>query len=186
MKFGFDIDDTLINLRGHAFTLYNQKLNQAFGMDVFHAIPTVEIHAPFGLTDEEGRAMWQQSMEDIYFSDCPAYEGALEVLQQLVRDGHDVYYITSRPKAHCARTRDWLIARGFPVAEGHFFCGMQDAEKITTIQTLQLDVYVDDKPAVLETLTGLQTQVIVANQSYNQHVNLPRLVHWSQFMTLLT
>ncbi len=28
MRFGFDIDDTLINLREHAFQLYNKKLNQ--------------------------------------------------------------------------------------------------------------------------------------------------------------
>ena len=42
MKFGFDIDDTLINLRQHAFKLYNKKLNQDLSLDTFHTIPTVE------------------------------------------------------------------------------------------------------------------------------------------------
>lgn len=185
MKFGFDIDDTLIHLRGHAFTLYNQKLAQSHGMDVFNAIPTVEIHAAFGMTKEEGGAMWKRSMEEIYFTNCPAYTGAKEKLLALVEEGHEVYYITSRPKEHCARTREWMLQQGFPVAEGHFFCGMQDDEKIATIKALQLDVYVDDKPAVLETLAGIDTKVIVANQSYNQHVNLPRLTHWSQFDALI-
>lgn len=184
MKFGFDIDDTLIQLRWHAFELYNQKLEQSHSVDVFNEIPTVEIHAVFGLTNEEGNAMWQRSMEDIYFTDCPSYEGAKETLQQLVAAGHDVYYITSRPKIHCARTREWLTMQGFPVTDGHFFCGMQDDEKIATIQALKLDVYVDDKPAVLETLAGLEIKVIVANQSYNQQVNLPRLTDWSQFAAL--
>ncbi len=30
MKFGFDIDDTLINLREHAFHIYNKKLNKSW------------------------------------------------------------------------------------------------------------------------------------------------------------
>ena len=30
MKFGFDIDDTFINLREHAFHIYNKKLNKLF------------------------------------------------------------------------------------------------------------------------------------------------------------
>ncbi|MER1987391.1 MAG: hypothetical protein ABS948_16030 [Solibacillus sp.] len=185
MKFGFDIDDTLIHLRGYAFELYNKKLGQSHGMDVFHAIPTVEIHVPFGLTNEEGRAMWKRSMEEIYFTNCPSYPGARDVLQALVDEGHEVYYITSRPKAHCARTREWMIDKGFPVTDGHFFCGMQDDEKIATIQALDLDVYVDDKPAVLKTLAGLKIKVIVADQSYNQQVDLPRLTAWSQFHELI-
>lgn len=54
MKFGFDIDDTLINLREHAFHIYNRKLNQNIGLDVFQALTTMEIHDAFGLTKEEG------------------------------------------------------------------------------------------------------------------------------------
>ena len=38
MKFGFDIDDTLIDLRQHAFHLYNKKLNKKVGLDVFHSL----------------------------------------------------------------------------------------------------------------------------------------------------
>ena len=37
LRFGFDIDDTLIDLRGYAFQLYNKKLNQNVGLDVFQA-----------------------------------------------------------------------------------------------------------------------------------------------------
>lgn len=184
MKFGFDIDDTLINLRGYAFTLYNEKLGQSLGMDVFDTIPTVEIHAPFGLTNEEGSAMWKRAMEDIYFTNCPHYDGARETVQALVDEGHEVYYITSRPKEYCARTREWMVAQGFPVAEGHFFCGMQDDEKIATIKALALDYYVDDKPAVLDTLASVATKVIVKDQSYNREVSYPRLLDWKDFSTL--
>ena len=185
MKFGFDIDDTLIDLRAHAFKLYNKILGKDVAMEAFFALQRVEIHEPFGLSDAEGFAMWNRSLEDIYFTNCPIFEGALETLVALQQEGHEIYYITSRPEQYCEQTRGWMIAQGFPVAEGHFFCGMQDDEKVATIQALALDVYVDDKPAVLETLQGIDTKVILKNQSYNQHVTLPRLNHWQEFWSLV-
>lgn len=185
MKFGFDIDDTLINLRTHAFSLYNQKLGKNIPQEVFQALQRVEIHEPFGLTETEGATMWNHSMEEIYFTDCPSFEGALETLQLLAQQGHEIYYITSRPKQYCARTREWMVAQGFPIKDSHFFCGMQDTEKVEIIQKLALDVYVDDKPAVLETLSNVATKVILKNQSYNQQVNLPRLNHWNEFLKII-
>lgn len=185
MKFGFDIDDTLIDLRQHAFNLYNEKLNKNISLDVFHTIPTVEIHAPFGLTNEQGRQMWTDSMEDIYFTNCPSYPEALNTLKQLEAKGHEIFYITSRPKHFCGRTREWIKAQGFPVKDENFFCGMEDHEKIETIKSLNLDYYIDDKPAVLNTLRGLKTILIVKNQSYNQLVTDRRLVNWSNFKNLL-
>lgn len=184
MKFGFDIDDTLIDLRAHAFALYNKKLGKNVALEAFQALQRVEIHEPFGLTDTEGAAMWNRSLEDIYFTDCPSFEGALETLQALAQQGHEIYYITSRPKQYCKQTREWMRAQGFPVTEGHFFCGMQDTEKVAIIKELALDVYVDDKPAVLETLQDVKTKVILKNQSYNKHVELPRLNHWHDFLRL--
>ena len=38
---------------------------------------------------------------------------------------------------------------------------MQDTEKVAIIKELALDVYVDDKPAVLETLQDVKTKVIL-------------------------
>ena len=53
MKFGFDIDDTLINLREHAFHLYNRKLNRNVDISTFYDLDKVEIHELFGVTAEE-------------------------------------------------------------------------------------------------------------------------------------
>ncbi|MEK4628687.1 hypothetical protein MKZ17_10815 [Solibacillus sp. FSL R7-0682] len=184
MKFGFDIDDTLIDLRRHAFHLYNKKLGQSVGIDVFEAILTVEIHEAFGLTGEQGNQMWKDTMEEIYFTDCPSYEYAKEVLNKLAEEGHEIYYITSRPKKFCQQTREWVKAQGFPVVDERFYCGMQDHEKIDIIKDLALDVYVDDKPAVLNTLADSKTVAIVKNQSYNQQLSFPRLVNWQQFESL--
>ena len=186
MKFGFDIDDTLINLREHAFHLYNKKLNQNIGLDVFRAIKTVEIHEAFGMEKDAGNAMWNSNLEEIYFTDCPSFEGAIDALQNLVKEGHEVYYITSRPIDYCHKTSEWMKEQGFPVVDSHFFCGMQDDEKIATIKKLELDYYFDDKPAVLETLSDVSTKVFIMDQSYNQHVQMPRMKQWSELEKIRT
>ncbi|MER2000291.1 MAG: hypothetical protein ABS882_10970, partial [Lysinibacillus sp.] len=129
--------------------------------------------------------MWIDSMEDIYFTDCPAFPEALETIQNLASEGHDIYYITSRPKKFCPRTKAWMKANGFPVVDENFYCGMEDHEKIDIIKSLKLDYYIDDKPAVVETLQGIDTKVLLKHQSYNQTINLPRLVNWCDFKKLL-
>jgi uncharacterized protein len=185
MKFGFDIDDTLIDLRRHGFNIYKKKLVKDVCETEFDKLDTVEIHRLFDLTNEEGKNMWISSMEDIYFTDCPAFPDALETIQALANEGHDIYYITSRPKKFCPRTKAWMKSNGFPVKDENFFCGMEDHEKIDIIKNLQLDYYIDDKPAVVDTLQGIETKVLLKNQSYNQSVSLPRLVNWCDFKALL-
>lgn len=181
MKFGFDIDDTLINLREHAFHLYNKKLEQEIGLDVFRALETVEIHEPFGMTAEEGGRMWNESLEEIYFTSCPPFPNALEFLQALNESGHEIYYITARPKEHGERTKQWMMEQGFPVQEGRFYYGMKDEEKVKIIRELELDYYFDDKPAVLETLEADSLNIFVMDQSYNRHASYPRITSWREF-----
>lgn len=138
MKFGFDIDDTLINLREHAFGIYQKKLNITLSPDDFQAIKRVEIHEPFGLTDEAGKRMWESSLEEIYYTDCPAFPGAIEALVALEKQGHEIYYITARPHEHGMQTKEWMKEKGFPVKDKNFFYGMQDDEKIQIIEELDL------------------------------------------------
>lgn len=185
MKLGFDIDDTLINLRDYAFHLYNKRLNQQIGLDIFQSLKTVEIHEAFGLTAEEGKRMWNSSSEEIYYTSCPPFPNAIETLQKLDKEGHEIYYITARNKEHGERTKKWLMDNGFPVQEDRFFCGMKDSEKVKIIQKLQLDYYFDDKPEVLETLSQESLNIYVRDQSYNQHMNLPRITDWCELHSII-
>lgn len=185
MKLGFDIDDTLINLREYAFHYYQEQLGQTVDMDVFNNLDRVEIHEAFGMSDEQGKEMWNSSLDVIYHTDCPVYPGAVELLQKLDAEGHEIYYITSRPGAHAERTKQWMIRQGFPVRENRFHCGMKDSQKAEIIEELQLDYYVDDKPAVLETLTTGKTKLILKDQSYNRYLLLPRLRSWEDFEDMI-
>ncbi|WP_042144393.1 HAD family acid phosphatase [Paucisalibacillus sp. EB02] len=182
MKFGFDIDDTLINLREHAFILYKKKLNKDVPQDEFYKLQRVEIHEPFGLTDDEGSEMWNRSLEEIYYTDCPPFQGAVEALNKLIEDGHEIFYITARPKQHGERTKEWLKEQGFPVQDNRFFYGMQDHEKVHIIKELNLDYYVDDKPAILDTLSEEPIKLFLMDQSYNRTHKYNRILKWSEFI----
>ena len=186
MKFGFDIDDTLIDLRKHAFNIYNQKLGKNVPLDQFTNLERVEIHELFDMTDEQGGEMWKSSLEDIYYTDCPVYPNALETLLELDQQGHEIYYITARPKEHGERTKEWMKAQGFPVQDDRFFYGMQDGEKIEIIRRLGLDYYFDDKPDVVNTLLKEENlKVILKDQSYNRHLTFTRLVDWTDIQQIL-
>ncbi|MDL0435270.1 MULTISPECIES: HAD family acid phosphatase [unclassified Niallia] len=185
MKFGFDIDDTLINLREHAFHLYNKKLQKEVHLDYFHALKTVEIHEPFGLNADEGKNMWTTLSEEIYFTDCPPYPNAVEFLQRLTNSGHEVYYITARNKEFAERTKEWMKTKGFPVKDEQFFCGMADHEKIDVISSLDLDFYMDDKPAVLNTLAQTGVHLLVKDQSYNKDLSYDRVHSWAEVWDFL-
>lgn len=185
MKFGFDIDDTLINLREHAFHIYNEKLGQQVQLDKFHELNRVEIHELFGMSDEAGSKMWNETLEQIYYTNCPTYPDAVETLVALQEQGHEVYYITARPTEHRERTMKWLAEQGFPVVEERFYCGMKDQAKVNIIRDLQLDYYFDDKPDVLNTLTDDTLKVYVKTQSYNQHLTIPRLTNWLELKRIV-
>ena len=185
MKFGFDIDDTLINLREHAFRIYKKKLNKQVPMEIFQGLSRVEIHEPFGLTDEQGQDMWDSTLEEIYYTDCPPFPGAVETLQKLEEDGDEIHYITARPAKHGERTKEWMKERGFPIQDDRFYYGMKDEEKIYIIRELSLDYYVDDKPAVLETLKDEHLRIFVKDQSYNKDAAFDRIMDWKEFHTFL-
>ncbi|MBP1933086.1 5' nucleotidase, NT5C type [Ammoniphilus resinae] len=185
MKFGFDIDDTLINLREYAFHLYNKKLKQDVSLDVFNELKTLEIHEAFGLSKEEGNKLWNSLLEEIYYSSCPPFPHAVETLQELDRQGHEIYYITARVKEHGERTMKWLKGNDFPIQEDHFYYGMDDTEKVHVIEKLGLDYYFDDKPAVLETLSNLKLQVFAKDTSYNRHLKIPRITSWLELNQII-
>ena len=181
MRVGFDIDDTLINLREHAFHLYNTKLGQQLGIEIFEALKTVEIHEPFGMSAEEGKEMWKSSLEEIYYTNCPAFPGAVELLQELEQQGHEIFYITARYQEHGERTKKWLLQQGFPVHDQRFYWGMKDHEKVNIIKQLHLDYYFDDKPEILDTLSGQAVKVFMKDQSYNRQASHPRIKNWSEW-----
>jgi uncharacterized protein len=62
---------------------------------------------------------------------------------------------------------------------------MNDEDKVHIINDLELDYYFDDKPAVLETLKNHPLKLYAKTQSYNKHLDIPRIENWSELNDIL-
>ncbi len=129
--------------------------------------------------------MWNSLLDEIYYTSCSTFPHAVETLRELERQGHEVYYITARPKEHGEQTKRWLMEKDFPVQEDRFFYGMKDEEKIQFIQEIKLDYFFEDKPAILETLIDKPIKVYAKNTSYNQHLNIPHITSWTDLEDII-
>ena len=62
---------------------------------------------------------------------------------------------------------------------------MNDEDKVHIIKDLELDYYFDDKPAVLETLRDQPLKLYAKTQSYNKHLDISRIEHWTELNDIL-
>lgn len=185
MRFGFDLDDTIINLRDYALKIYSEELQQVPDRAHFERLTTIGIFDLFNMTKEQENELWHKLAPKIYSGPSELFPHAQATLTQLAAEGHDIFYITARESTHCTITEQWLQQRGLPLQKGHLYCGMADDEKAAIITDLKLDYYVDDKAPILHSIAHLATQPILKDQSYNQQAPFPRLYDWKDFFTLL-
>ena len=83
------------------------------------------------MTSEEGSHMWNSLLDEIYYTSCSPFPYAVETLQELERQGHEIYYITARPKEHGEQTK--MVNRKRISSTGRLlFYGMKDEEKYTS------------------------------------------------------
>ena len=50
---------------------------------------------------------------------------------------------------------------------------------------MRLGFDIDDKPAVLVTLGGLELRAYVRDNSYNRHLELPRITDWMELLDIV-
>jgi uncharacterized HAD superfamily protein len=75
----------------------------------------------------------------------------VDMLQKLDEEGHTIYYVTNREKELERVTRWFLETYNFPQAGNLIIT----KEKDHTVRTLEIDIFVEDKPTNLEMLSPL-------------------------------
>lgn len=86
------------------------------------------------------------------FRHLETYPGAVETLERLVRDGHEVVVLTSKPWWAIHDTYNWIADRALPTREVH----MRDDK-----WAVDCDVYLDDSPIVLPPLVRHRPDAVV-------------------------
>ena len=137
---------------------------------------------------EHWKWLWTEGVRLGLFRHGHIIKGAIEGVNALATDGHDVVIITHRPKAAVTDTLQWLAFANFPLAGVHILTDQQPKS------TVPCDVYIDDKPENvidMATVSGVKL-VALYDAPWNQKFVLSpegwpikRVRSWKEFIRLV-
>jgi uncharacterized HAD superfamily protein len=176
MKIGIDIDGTIKDTHKAAVEVYNKEFGKQVHID---DVPDFYLDKPFGLTPQEGRKTWRRLEEKIYTLGLPLPH-ASEVLNQLVRDGHEIYFITARPGMEKIRrvTKLWLKKHSFPYNGNNLY--MNSINKAKVAKKIGIDLFFEDAEEHLNKLVSGNVPTVIVDACYNRdlHPDLLRITDW--------
>lgn len=153
MRLGFDLDEVVVDLTAK----YAEYLATAYGIDWPEEC---FVNYNFGdcLFDPDDAENNQKIIDDMLYRitqpefmlDSKPYGDAVQVLAELKRRGHKLYFITSRPKQLQPVTFKWLRKYGIPF-DGLKVLGKKIPKGVYG-RNLHLDMFVDDLPEHLESM----------------------------------
>lgn len=152
MKFGFDLDDVVIDLIAEVekFVAINYGIEWSSECSLYHEVSKNCYHS-----DEEINEEIIEKLIDIFKDPdfCTAAEpidGARETLQKFKRAGHELCFISARPKQLQPSTFTWMRRNDIPF-DSLFLIG-RDEPKGLVGRRQNLDMYVDDLEANLQSM----------------------------------
>lgn len=140
LRIGIDLDGVVADFNLGWTSAWNAEHGtdiRVEDVDGWDVLPTLT-----GLDSMHEFWRWARDIGDgrSLFRDLPVFDGAIEAIEGLARDGHDPVVITSKPSFSVHDTFAWLSDVRFPTREVHI---SDDKWQV------DCDVYVDDAPHVL-------------------------------------
>lgn len=190
-KIGFDIDGTftdfeeflLNNSKKYMLKKYGLELVNPNGYDIDEMFDIVNYYKSNGFTYEQALEKSNNIVSDFWNKFYIKYalfssmrKGIQPVIDYIKKSGHEVYIVSSR-KRTCeygiigtvmrATVKLQLLLNG--IKYDHLILCENDEEKVQIINQIGIDIFVDDKPKILETLSS-NINVIGMHSSYNEYI----------------
>jgi uncharacterized HAD superfamily protein len=157
MRIAIDLDGTTANWLGLVLAMHNQEFHtQLTEMDI-----TMWDFMPL-LRFPSWEVFWRWAQRRAIFWHCRPYPGAVNTLKRLVRDGHEITFLTHRPDWSKQDTLDWLDCYGLPL-------------RLVMTNGLpksryNFDLFVDDSPSVLADLQAQGMTAIRMVRKWNRPI----------------
>lgn len=165
LKIGFDIDGT-ITTPDNLIPLIQNKYNKDFKYD---DLVEYEVNKVLGITREEIIEFFKENHDGIILNPKMMI-GAVETINKLIEEGHDVHIITARHESTLKDTFIWLKREGILVEDSKVhFLGSHNKEAL--IKELSLDVFIDDRMETLLEVNKLMDgncKTVVIDAPYNR------------------
>lgn len=183
MILGVDIDGTIKDTQRAAVEVHNRVLKRNVKLE---DISDLYLDKAYGITPKEASRLWRKLEEEIYSLGVPLQHAA-EVLNELVKQGHRVYFITARPGFPNVTqvTKEWLKKHGFPYTGDNLVMNAQD--KARKAKELGVELFFEDAPSHIENLVKNNVPTVIVDAVYNRKMpkEIKRITDWRQVYALV-
>ncbi len=159
MRVGVDIDGVISD----SYTSWLQELNRHYGKNIT-VLEDYEMHLVFDVPWDDMNDFFIQNTEQLLSMPQPM-QGAKEGIETLLKEGHEVIYITARIPEEKEVTIRWLQKYRIPY-EHVLFTGFKS--KVDLINQWGMHVFVEDYLVNARSIADSGVPALLLNASYNQ------------------
>lgn len=161
MRIGVDIDGVVSD----SYPFWLTELNQHFGKNI-PEIDDYELHLVFDVSRDAMNDYFVCNAERLLMTPKPI-TGAKEGIEALLRDGHEVFYITARTPEERDVTVRWLTRCEIPHEhERVLFAGF--SSKLELVKHWGIEAFIEDYQVNAKLIAEGGVPVFLLNASYNQ------------------
>ena len=161
MRIGVDIDGVVSD----SYPFWLTELNVHFGKNVT-VIDDYEMHLAFDVSRDAINDFFVNNAEHLLITPKPI-SGAKEGIEALLRQGHEIIYITARTSEERDVTVRWLTLCGIPHEDDHvLFAGF--SSKLDLVKQWGIEVFIEDYQVNAKLIAQGGVPVFLLNASYNQ------------------
>lgn len=198
MRIYIDFDDVLCETA----RALSEAAKILFGRDVpYEQITVFDLQHAFSLSEDEIEQLMGLAHKQGFLAKLEPAPGAVEAVKELQSAGHAVTIVTGRPSDCHTGSVAWLEKHGLESVDIIYVDKYGRAPKnlpawapqmltLEQFYTLRFDVAVDDAPAALDLLTGLEgCRVVIFNRpwnvAYKQQAGMQRCNSWDAILEII-
>ena len=204
MRIGVDLDDVMAICAVPYLKRFAQEYKVALPDEKeigWHLLREMDHH----VSAEERDRFRIKLYDGTFFSQLEIYQDCPIVLERLVQQGHEIFFITARAERRRVVTETWLREKRIldyakavhlkPFGEFRpdYPRGRYDAEgsaayKTRLAEELRLDVFCEDDVVIAQTLAEAAVRVLLFDHPWNRevaHERITRVGGWAEVATLL-
>jgi uncharacterized HAD superfamily protein len=178
VRIGVDIDGVVSD----SYPFWLTELNLHFGKNIT-VIDDYEMHLVFDVSRDVMNDYFVCNAERLLITPKPI-SGAKEGIETLLREGHEVIYITARTPEERDVTVRWLTMCGIPHEHEHvLFAGFNS--KLELVKLWGIEAFIEDYQVNAKLIAESGVPVFLLNASYNQEelpTGITRCHSWDEIL----
>jgi len=176
VRIGIDIDGVVSD----SYPAWLEELNRHYGKNIT-VIDDYAMHLVFDVPWDDMNNFFIANVERLFMMAEPVC-GAKEGIETLLREGHELVYITARTPEEKDVTVRWLTLHGIP-HEHVLFTGFKS--KVDLVKQWGIEAFIEDYQVNAKMIAESGVPVFLLNTTYNQvdlSTGITRCQSWNEIL----